>query len=144
MRWSRHHDSAHVFQFVRLEDIATDKRPGMENVVYIADTGRGSNSAGTNPFASTNGRIWKLVLDPTDPQKVLSLSVFIEGDDHVVKTIGEIHQPDNLETTQNGLYITEDPGSSQHSRSAPPIRMRLPHGSGNTTSRPVWTLPWPS
>jgi hypothetical protein len=106
-------DSAHVFQFVRLEDIASDKRPGMQNVVYVADTGRGSNSPGTNPFASTNGRIWKLVLDPTDPKKVLSLSVFIEGDDHVVKTIGEIHQPDNVETTQNGLYVTEDPGSSQ-------------------------------
>jgi hypothetical protein len=44
---------------------------------------------------------------------VLSLSVFIEGDDHLVKSIGEIHQPDNVETTQSGLYITEDPGSSQ-------------------------------
>jgi hypothetical protein len=106
-------DAAHVFQFVRLEDIAYDKRPGMQNVVYIADTGRGSNSAGTNRFASTNGRIWKVVLDPNDPAKVLSLSVYIEGDDHPVKTIGEIHQPDNVETTQNGLYIAEDPGSSQ-------------------------------
>jgi hypothetical protein len=106
-------DTAHVFQFVRLEDIAYDKRPGMQNVVYVADTGRGSNSASGNAFASTNGRIWKLVLDPSDPTKVLSLSVYIEGDDQPVKTIGEIHQPDNVETTQNGLYITEDPGSSQ-------------------------------
>jgi hypothetical protein len=106
-------DSAHVFQFVRLEDIQYDKRPGMQNVVYIADTGRGSNSASGNAFASTNGRIWKLVLDPSDPTKVLSLSVYIEGDDNPVKAIGEIHQPDNVETTQNGLYITEDPGSSQ-------------------------------
>jgi hypothetical protein len=106
-------DAAHVFQFVRLEDIAYDKRPGMQNVVYLADTGRGSNSASGNPFASTNGRIWKMELDPNDSTKVLSLSVLIEGDDHPVKTIGEIHQPDNLETTENGLYITEDPGSSQ-------------------------------
>jgi len=30
-----------------------------------------------------------------------------------VKTITEIHQPDNIESTVNGLYITEDPGSSQ-------------------------------
>src|SRR4029077_14246292 len=45
--------------------------------------------------------------------KVTSLSLLIEGDDHPVKTLDEIHQPDNLETTLNGLYITEDPGSSQ-------------------------------
>jgi hypothetical protein len=106
-------DAAHVFQFVRLEDIAYDKRQGMQNVVYIADTGRGSNSASGNAFASTNGRIWKVVLDPADSTQVLSLSVLIEGDDNPVKTLDEIHQPDNLETTQNGLYITEDPGSSQ-------------------------------
>ena len=106
-------DAAHVFQFVRLEDIAYDKRPGMQNVVYIADTGRGSNSASGNAFASTNGRIWKLVLDPNDSTHVLSLSILIEGDDNPVKTLGEIHQPDNVETTPNGLYITEDPGSSQ-------------------------------
>ncbi|HEU5278865.1 MAG TPA: hypothetical protein VFU26_08190 [Gaiellaceae bacterium] len=106
-------DQAHVFQFVRLEDIAYDKRPGRQNVVYVADTGRGSNSASGNAFASTNGRVWKIVLDPADPTKVLSLSVLIEGDDNPVKTIGEIHQPDNVETTQNGLYIAEDPGSSQ-------------------------------
>lgn len=106
-------DAAHVFQFVRLEDIAYDKRPGMQNVVYVADTGRGSNSASGNAFASTNGRIWKLVFDPNDATHVLSLSVFIEGDDNPVQTLNEIHQPDNLETTPNGLYVTEDPGSSQ-------------------------------
>ena len=64
-------------------------------------------------FRSTNGRIWKMVLDPNDPTTVTSLSVLIEGDDNPVKTVGEIHQPDNLETTLNGLYITEDPGSCQ-------------------------------
>jgi Alkaline phosphatase PhoX len=106
-------DNAHVFQFVRLEDIAYDKRPGTSNVVYIADTGRGATSAGGNAFTSSNGRIWKLVLDPNDPTHVLSLSVLVEGDDNPVKTLSEIHQPDNVETTQSGLYITEDPGGSQ-------------------------------
>ena len=33
-QWS---DLNNVFQFVRIEDIATDKRPGMSNVVYLAD-----------------------------------------------------------------------------------------------------------
>jgi hypothetical protein len=106
-------DAAHVFQFVRLEDIAYDKRPGMQNVVYVADTGRGSSSTSGNAFASTNGRVWKLVLDPSDPTKVLSLSVLIEGDDAALQEPGEIHQPDNLETTPNGLYIQEDPAGSQ-------------------------------
>lgn len=112
--WSDDHN---VFQFTRIEDMAFDKRPGMQNVVYLIDSGRGSNSAGTapfiNPFASTNGRVWKMVLDPEDPTVVESLSILIEGDDNVIKTVGEIHQPDNLESTANGLLITEDPGSGQ-------------------------------
>lgn len=99
-----------VFQFVRLEDVAYDRRKN--NVIYIADTGRGATSEGGNAFTSTNGRIWKLVLDRKDPKKA-KLSILIEGDDNPVKTLNEIHQPDNLETTKDGLFITEDPGSSQ-------------------------------
>jgi hypothetical protein len=99
-----------VFQFVRLEDLAYDRDD--ENVIYIADTGRGATSAGGNAFTSTNGRIWKLVLDEKDPTKA-KLSILIEGDDNPVKTLGEIHQPDNLETTEDSLFVTEDPGSSQ-------------------------------
>ena len=45
--WS---DINNVFQFVRIEDIAYDKRPGMHNVVYLADSGRG---AAPRPRAST-------------------------------------------------------------------------------------------
>ena len=101
-----------VFQFLRIEDIAYDKRPGMSNVVYLADSGRGSTSP-VGPGVSTNGRIWKLVLDKEDPTVVTSLSILIEGDDNPVKTLSEVHQPDNLETTATGLLITEDPGSSQ-------------------------------
>lgn len=100
-----------VFRFVRIEDIAYDKRSGMENVVYIVDSGRGS--AGQGPNISTNGRVWKMVFDPGDPTVVTSLTVFVEGDDRPVKTLGEVHQPDNIEVTANGLLLTEDPGSSQ-------------------------------
>jgi hypothetical protein len=111
--WS---DTKDVFQFVRVEDIAYDKRPGMGNVVYIADSGRGRvgiGAEGGQPFRSTNGRVWKMVLDPNDPKKVTSLTVLVEGDDNVVKTPTEIHQPDNLESTRNGLLVTEDPGATQ-------------------------------
>ncbi len=111
--WS---DTHNVFQFVRIEDIAYDKRPGMENVVYLVDSGRGRTAAqslDTPNFRSTNGRVWKMVLDPDDPTVVTSMSVVVEGDDNPVKTLSEVHQPDNIETTQNGFFLTEDPGSSQ-------------------------------
>jgi hypothetical protein len=107
--WSR---SNGVFAFVRVEDIAYDKRPGMGNHVYIVDSGRGTQGV-SQPGRSTNGRVWEMVLDPSDPTQVDSLRILIEGDDRPVKTFDEIHQPDNIESTANALYITEDPGSSQ-------------------------------
>jgi hypothetical protein len=106
--WS---DRNNVFQFTRIEDMAYDKTN--PNVVYLADSGRGATSTGGNLFTSSNGRIWRMELDPLDPTIVDSLTILIEGDDNPVKTLGEVHQPDNLETTVNGLYIAEDPGSSQ-------------------------------
>jgi Bacterial protein of unknown function (DUF839) len=142
-QWVLNHwsDVNNVFQFVRVEDIAYDKRPGMGNVVYVADSGRGrrgDQSQDTPNFRSTNGRVWKMVFDKTDPTKVTSLSVFVEGDDNPVKTPNEIHQPDNLETTPNGVLVTEDPGSSQQysfsSSGAPPSE------AGATTAR-LWYVP---
>jgi hypothetical protein len=132
--WS---DINNVFQFVRIEDMAYDKRPGSGNVVYIVDSGRGrtpTQSLDTPNFRSTNGRVWKMVLDPNDPTVVTSLTVFVEGDDNPVKTLNEVHQPDNIETTQNGILLTEDPGSSQ----------QFPTGSPDpaaTTAR-LWYVPF--
>jgi len=130
--WS---DINNVFQFVRVEDIAYDKRPGMGNVVYIVDSGRSrrADQSLDTKFRSTNGRVWKMVLDRNDPKKVTSLTVFVEGDDNPVKTLGEIHQPDNIETTRRGLLLTEDPGSSQ----------QFPVGSAdpNATTARLWHVP---
>jgi hypothetical protein len=131
--WS---DINNVFQFVRVEDIAYDKRPGKGNIVYIADSGRGrraDQSQDTPNFRSTNGRVWKMVLDPNDPTRVTSLTVHVEGDDNPVQTLTEIHQPDNLETTRRGLLVTEDPGSSQ----------QFPFGSTdpNATTARLWYVP---
>jgi hypothetical protein len=128
--WSQQND---VFQFVRVEDVAYDKRPGMENVVYVVDSGRGT--AGTpGPGVSTNGRVWKIVFDSDDPTEVTSFGVLVEGDDNPVKTLGEIHQPDNIESTANGLLVTEDPGSSQ----------QFPVGSTdpNATTARLWWVPF--
>ena len=139
--WS---DINNVFQFVRVEDIAYDKRPGMGNVVYVVDSGRGRTAAqslDTPNFRSTNGRVWKMVLDPNDPTIVTSLTVFVEGDDNPVKTLNEVHQPDNIETTPNGILLTEDPGSSQQF----PVGSTDPQrddGDGSGTS-PSGTRPAP-
>jgi hypothetical protein len=114
--WSQ---TNHVFNFVRVEDIAYDKRAGQSNVVYVVDSGRGTSG----PVAdgkSTNGRVWKMVLDPADPTRVDSFSIFLDGDDSPVKTISEVHQPDNIETADNGILLTEDPGSSQQFNYAQP------------------------
>jgi hypothetical protein len=124
-----------VFQFVRVEDIAYDKRPGMEHVVYVVDSGRGSSGQGAG--VSTNGRVWKMVLDSDNPKKVDSLSVFVEGDDNPVKTPTEIHQPDNIETTQTGILVTEDPGSSQQFTPA----QQISDAARATTAR-LWYVPF--
>ncbi|MFQ5662676.1 MAG: alkaline phosphatase PhoX [Terriglobia bacterium] len=121
--WSNDND---VFQFIRVEDIAYDRND--PTVVYIADTGEPRAIAdattgrlkrgprGTNgPFP--NGRIFKMVLSPSDPTIVQSLSILIDGDACVnVGTacrddLSLIHNPDNLETTPYSLMIQEDPGS---------------------------------
>jgi hypothetical protein len=118
-----------VFRFVRLEDLAYDKRPGKGNVVYLIDSGRGQTNA-PGADVSTNGRVWKMVLNKKNPRKVDSMEILIEGDDAAVKTLAEIHQPDNLESTKKSLLITEDPGSSQ----------QFPFGSADpaaTTAR-IW------
>ena len=99
-----------------------------------AAVGRAAQSLDTPNFRSTNGRVWRMVLDQKDPTKVTSLTVLVEGDDNPVKTPTEVHQPDNLESTQTGLLITEDPGSSQ----------QFPVGSTdpNATTARLWYVPF--
>jgi hypothetical protein len=125
-----------VFQFVRVEDVAYDKRPGMENVVYVVDSGRGTAGA-SQAGRSTNGRVWKMVFDPNEPTEVTSLSIVVEGDDNEVKTVGEIHQPDNIESTPTGLLVTEDPGSSQQFTAA----QQVSDAARATTAR-LWWVPF--
>jgi hypothetical protein len=75
------------------------------------------------------------VLDKSDPTRVTSLKVLVEGDDNPVKTAGEIHQPDNVESTAAGLLVTEDPGSSQQFA---PADQSLP----NATTARLWWVPF--
>jgi hypothetical protein len=126
--WSK---AEHVFQFIRIEDLATDRHS--PNIVYFADTGEPRAKAdpatgllrrdatGGGPFP--NGRIFRMVLDPEDPMVVDDLSVLIDGDAAGYNNVGALHQPDNIETTGTSLLITEDPGG--HNRFAGATNARL-------------------
>jgi hypothetical protein len=129
-----------VFDFIRLEDIAYDRND--PNVVYIADSGRAEAGAADPLTKSTNGRIYKMVLDPDDtgdPTEA-EISILVQGDDNPTGRLGdpalsinEIHQPDNLETTVNGnLLITEDPSSAS--------QYDLPRDPLDTPAR-LWKVP---
>jgi hypothetical protein len=119
-----------VFQFIRLEDIAYDRTT--PNVVYLADTGEpralpGPGAAymtrgpsGTQgPFP--NGRLFKLVLNPTDPTRA-TLSIAHDADAGGYRNPMAIHNLDNLESTTRSVFIQEDTGS---------------HNQGMTNSR-IW------
>ena len=130
-----------VFQFVRVEDIAYDKRPGMDNVVYVVDSGRGTRRASPGrgrvdqrPRLEDGARS-----ERPDDGDVARRSL-VEGDDNAVKTLGEIHQPDNIEIDgQRDLLVTEDPGSSQQFTPAQQVAIRHAH-DGAAVVRPVLGL----
>ena len=131
--WSDLND---VFQFVRIEDIAYDKRPGQENVVYLVDSGRGRPDGSARHAELPIHERARVAhgARPERPARSTSLTVFVEGDDNPVKTLDEVHQPDNIESTPNGILLTEDPGSSQ----------QFPVGSTDpaaTTAR-LWYVPF--
>jgi Bacterial protein of unknown function (DUF839) len=129
--WSNQNN---VFQFIRVEDIAYDRND--PSVVYFADTGEPRArpwQTGDHPLYQTrlfrgasglngqypNGRIFRMVLDESDPRQVDSLSILIDGDRGTLAekyaNRDRIHQPDNIETTAGSLLIQEDPGShNQH------------------------------
>jgi hypothetical protein len=92
----------HVFDFIRIEDIAYDRtHPG---VIYLADTGRGSGAA-------PNGRIWKMTLDEQADGIHADLTLLLDFDPAGAGNAASPHQPDNVETTANSLLFTEDPSS---------------------------------
>lgn len=95
-------DAKEAMIFSRAEDIDHDvKNP---KTLYFASTGRASflDPVTQKPF-DAKGRIHKMVLDSTDPTKVNSLQVLLEGD------AGDpILSPDNLGVSDRSLMIQED------------------------------------
>jgi hypothetical protein len=118
-----------VFQFIRIEDIAYDRTNG--KTVYFADTGeprarpdtpatpttppttRLERGDATTRGAYMNGRLFKLVMNPSDPLGTATLSILpgANFDDLGYNNAASPHQPDNVETTANAIFFQEDPGS---------------------------------
>jgi hypothetical protein len=130
--WSQ--NVAHAFQFIRIEDLAPDRHD--DNVVYFADTGepralrdpatgrlRRGPSGTQGPFP--NGRVFKIVLDKKDPLEVESLSVMPNADFDLggYGNPNVTHQPDNVETTDKAILITEDPGGHNQGAAIGPARV---------------------
>lgn len=150
---------SNAFQFIRIEDIASDRHD--DNVVYLADTGEpravpnaatgrlGRGPSGTRGLYP-NGRIFRLVLDKKDPLEVESLSILPNANFDLggYGNVDVTHQPDNVESTKNALLITEDPGSHNQGATAarvwrydletgaaPEVVLRVDHSSDPTTPK---------
>ena len=112
--WSNENN---VFQFIRLEDIASDKNT--PTVVYVADTGRSRvvpdpttgrlvrGPSGTVGFAD-NGSVFRLEFDPNDPMSVTGFSIVAQGDDPAGGDYVPFVSPDNLDTSKKSLMVQED------------------------------------
>lgn len=97
-----------VFQFIRVEDIAYDVNN--PRVVYVADTGNSrlveSEATGrlwrSSAGMSSNGRIFKFVLNASNPTVVDEFSVLADAAD-----VG-FAKPDNIDTSSRSLMVQED------------------------------------
>lgn len=107
-------ESAGAFQFIRIEDGASDKRKDHGDVFYFADTGNDKDETGAAIPAGTNGQSWERgriykmkFTDPQDPTKVV-FSVIADGNDPLAPGFGLMSNPDNLDTSKKSLMIQED------------------------------------
>ena len=111
-----------VFQFIRIEDIAYDRKHG--KTVYFADTAEPRaipHPTTTRLFRGPsgtqgeymNGRLYKLRLNSKNPLGTATLSILpgANFDDLGYQNANAPHQPDNVETTKKAVYFQEDPGS---------------------------------
>lgn len=105
--WS---NANNVFQFVRVEDLAYD--PDDPRTVYFADTGtsRLAEDSATGRLVrlgsggtTSNGRVFKMVLNAKDPRIVDSFSILLDAN-----SIG-MRNPDNLDVGTNSIMVQEDP-----------------------------------
>ena len=107
--WSNENN---VFQFIRVEDIAYD--PDNPRTVYFADTGSAVSPNATTGRMSAGGpgqrgRVFKMVMNATDPKVVDSLTVFADGN----AGSSNFNRPDNIEVGHDSIMIQEDTSNSR-------------------------------
>ena len=96
-----------VMGFSRLEDIDWRRgSAGNQRELYFAVTGR--NKSGLMGKGTFLGRIYKVVLNDTDPTGAAKITCVLDGDKVGGKADG-FHSPDNILVTENYAYIQEDP-----------------------------------
>jgi Bacterial protein of unknown function (DUF839) len=109
--WS---NANNAFQFIRVEDIAYD--PDSPRVVYFADTGNSRlvEDPGTGRLyraaaggSSSNGRIFKIVMNANDPTKVDAFSIVVDA-----ASIG-MRSPDNIDVGHHSLMVQEDTSNAK-------------------------------
>ena len=106
-------------------------------------------SLDTPNFRSTNGRVWKMVLDRHDPTKVTSLTVFVEGMTPTSRRSPRSTSPTTSKRRANGMLLRRIPdraSSSPPAQADPPPRRRDSGTSRSRIRRPPrswrrWTSP---
>ncbi|HEU4319704.1 MAG TPA: alkaline phosphatase PhoX [Acidimicrobiia bacterium] len=116
--WSNENN---VMQFIRLEDLAYDKKnplvvyaadTGATRVVPDANTGRLIRGPGGTVGQADNGRILQFVFNADDPLVVDSLTVLADGDAPGTEVFVPLTSPDNLDVSTKSLMVQEDTGQA--------------------------------
>ncbi|MTI20548.1 phosphatase [Fulvivirga sp. RKSG066] len=109
-----------VMGFSRLEDI--DWRRGSaanQREVYFAVTGR--DKPDLVGKGTRTGRIYKVVLNDSDPSAPAKITCVLDGDKGISDSgakAAAFHSPDNILVTENYAYIQEDPNGIEDIKSA--------------------------
>lgn len=98
--------TVNAIQFGRVEDFDYRKK-GNGREIYFCVTGQDNKDANANYTRTKYGRIYRLVLNATDPTKG-ELEVILDGDDRTGNA-RMFQNPDNICVTENYVYIQEDP-----------------------------------
>ncbi len=100
--------AVNMLQFGRVEDIDYRKGSAANNrEIYFNTTGQNNTGRNADYSRSKYGRVYKLVMDATDPTKG-TLEVILDGDDRSGPA-REFQNPDNIYVGSNYLYTQEDP-----------------------------------
>lgn len=96
-----------AIQFGRVEDFDYRRSQGSGREIYFCVTGQNNTGANAGYTRTKYGRIYRLVLNASDPLKG-EIECILDGDDRA-GIAGKFQNPDNICVTENYVYIQEDP-----------------------------------